>query len=106
MKEHPTKVCPKHGEKLIITTSGTQLVCRRPMDECDYFERVEVNVDVPKTVARAINKLRKRTRRRMAKNAECTCGMQRGRKMKNGHGHAPSCARYEYEQWRWWKQRK
>jgi len=42
---------------------------------------------------------------RAARDADCTCSYARGQKYKSGHGHSTECARFAYEDWRYWKRR-
>lgn len=68
---HPTRICPKHGKQLLVTRSGI-VFCGDGLDENNnptcIHEAPETKI--PKAVARAMNRVRKRTRRKLAKNAD------------------------------------
>jgi len=66
---HPTLVCPKHGKPFLVTRSGV-VFCGEGLDE-NHNPTCEVpsEVTVPKAVARAMHRLRKRTRRMLRKKA-------------------------------------
>lgn len=67
--EKSTRCCPKHpNDQMTFTQSKTQLVCT--VQDCNHYERVEATTATPKPVARALHRLRKRTRLALRKKTE------------------------------------
>ena len=61
---HPTRICQKHDVPLLITRSGV-VFCPVGLDDKHEPTCIHEAPELPKQVARAIRRLRKRTRRQL-----------------------------------------